>query len=55
MRTDVAGAAREDLRCVFIASALHVADRDAFDTGHLAELFAEHPRPPVAAMRALAW
>jgi HAD superfamily hydrolase (TIGR01459 family) len=55
IRTDVEGAGREGLACVFIASALHVDDRLAFDSGHLADLFAGHPHPPAAAMRALKW
>jgi HAD superfamily hydrolase (TIGR01459 family) len=55
VRTDVEGAGRQGLRCVFIASALHVDDRHAFDTGHLAELFKDHAHPPAAAMRALTW
>lgn len=55
LRTDVEGAGREGLRCVFIASALHVDDRRAFDEGHVAELFAGHAHPPMAAMRALRW
>ena len=55
LRTDVEGAGREGLRCVFIASALHVDDRRAFDEGHVAELFAGHAHPPMAAMRALKW
>ncbi|MGE0765532.1 MAG: TIGR01459 family HAD-type hydrolase [Hyphomicrobiaceae bacterium] len=55
LRTDIEGAGREGLACVFIASALHVDDRRAFDAGHIAELFANHPHPPKAAMRALRW
>jgi HAD superfamily hydrolase (TIGR01459 family) len=55
LRTDVEGAGREGLRCLFIASALHVDDQRAFDTGHVAELVAGHAHPPAAAMRALAW
>lgn len=55
LRTDVEGAGREGLRCVFIASALHVDERRAFDEGHVAELFAGHAHPPMAAMRALRW
>ncbi|MGE3918501.1 MAG: TIGR01459 family HAD-type hydrolase [Hyphomicrobiaceae bacterium] len=55
MRTDVEGAGREGLRCVFIASALHIDDRRSFDAGHLAELFAGHAYPPAVAMRALRW
>jgi len=53
LRTDVEGAGRQNLRCVFIASALHVSDQSAFDSGHLAELFTGHAYPPAAAMRAL--
>jgi len=55
LRTDVEGAGREGLRCVFIASALHVDDRRTFDEGHVAELFVGHAYPPMAAMRALKW
>ncbi len=55
LRTDVEGAGRQQLRCVFIASALHVDDRRAFDSGHLQELFAGHAHRPAAAMRALKW
>jgi len=55
MRTDVEGAGREGLRCLFIASALHVDDQRAFDAGHVADLFAGHAHPPAAAMRALEW
>jgi len=55
LRTDVEGAGREGLRCVFIASALHVDDRHAFDDGHVARIFAGHAYPPAAAMRALKW
>ncbi|MGD9806563.1 MAG: TIGR01459 family HAD-type hydrolase [Hyphomicrobiaceae bacterium] len=55
LRTDIEGAGREGLRCVFIASALHVDDQRAFDSGHVTELFAGHAYPPMAAMRALTW
>lgn len=55
LRTDVEGAGREGLRCLFIASALHVDDRRAFDAGHAADIVAGHPHPPFAAMRALRW
>lgn len=55
LRTDIEGAGREGLRCVFIASALHVDDRRAFDEGHVATLFEGHASPPMAAMRALKW
>jgi HAD superfamily hydrolase (TIGR01459 family) len=55
IRTDVEGAGREALRCLFIASALHVNDQREFDSGHVADLFAGHAHPPAAAMRSLAW
>jgi HAD superfamily hydrolase (TIGR01459 family) len=55
LRTDVEGAGREGLRCLFIASALHVEDRRAFDERHVADLFVGHAFPPAAAMRALTW
>ncbi len=55
IRTDVEGAGRQRLPCLFIASALHVDDRRAFDSGHVAELFTGHAHPPAAAMRALRW
>jgi len=55
IRTDVEGAGREGLRCLFIASALHVDDQRVFDSGHVADLFAGHAHPPAAAMRALEW
>jgi HAD superfamily hydrolase (TIGR01459 family) len=55
IRTDVEGAANEGLRCVFVASALHVAADATADAGHLAKLFDGHRSPPVAAMQALRW
>lgn len=55
LRTDVEGAGREGLRCLFIASALHVDERRAFDADHVAEVVSGHAFPPAAAMRALAW
>ncbi len=55
LRTDVEGAGREGLRCLFIASALHVDERREFDAGHAAEIVAGHAYPPAAAMRALKW
>ena len=55
LRTDVEGAGREGLSCLFIASALHVDDRRAFDSGHVTDLVASHAHPPAAAMRALLW
>ena len=55
LRTDIEGAGREGLRCLFIASALHVDERRHFDAGHVSEIVGSHAFPPAAAMRALAW
>ncbi len=55
MRTDVEGAGRAGLRCVFIASALHVANGQPLDADVVAGLFDGHAYPPVAAMSALRW
>lgn len=56
LRTDIEGAARAGLRSVFIASALHMdgGGDQALTSAALDTLFAGHPQPPVAAMRALA-
>lgn len=54
LRTDVEGAGRAGLRCVFIASALHLASGHTLAPEDLAKLFAGHPYPPVAAMSRLA-
>lgn len=55
VRTDIEGAGAAGLRSLFIASALHVKPGQAFDEALLAELFADHPRPPIAAQAALRW
>ena len=55
IKTDIAGAATAGLRAVFIASALHVAGGASLDEATLADLFAAHPAPPIAALTGLAW
>jgi HAD superfamily hydrolase (TIGR01459 family) len=62
VNTDIAGAAKFGIDAVFVASGLHVpansggeAGQEALDERHLAELFADAKRRPLAAMRALAW
>ena len=55
IKTDIAGAAAAGLRAVFIASALHVAGGASLDESTLADLFAGHPAPPIAALTGLAW
>jgi HAD superfamily hydrolase (TIGR01459 family) len=55
LKTDVKGAGEAGLRCLFIASALHVPSSRRFDEALLAELFAGQPHPPIAAQLALAW
>ena len=55
LKTDIKGARQAGLRSLFIASALHVPAGRSFDESLLAELFADDPRPPVAAQAALAW
>ena len=56
VKTDIAGAANFGIDAVFVVSGLHAPGKgEALDAPHLAELFAEAPRKPVAATRALAW
>jgi HAD superfamily hydrolase (TIGR01459 family) len=55
IKTDIAGARNAGLRAVFIASALHVAGHQALDEAVLAQLFEDHPAPPIAALTGLAW
>lgn len=55
IKTDIAGAAAAGLRAVFIASALHFDEDEAFDEAALSRLFAGHPAPPIAALEALVW
>jgi HAD superfamily hydrolase (TIGR01459 family) len=62
VNTDIAGAAGFGIDAVFVASGLHVpansggeAGAEALDRAHLAELFGNAKRRPLAAMRALDW
>ncbi len=55
IKTDIAGAGAMHLRALFIASALHVGEGRTLDAGVLAELFAGHPHPPIAAQTGLRW
>ena len=55
IRTDIAGAGAMGLKSVFIGSALHVPAGRVLDRPLLAELFAGHSHPPVAAQSALVW
>lgn len=56
-KTDIVGAGVFGVPSVFVASRLHVPEEsaDVLDAAHLASLFAEEPRPPIAAMRGLRW
>lgn len=62
VHTDIAGAEGFGVDAVFVASGLHVpansggeAGAEALDRVHLAELFGQGKRRPLAAMRALDW
>ncbi|MFV0295093.1 MAG: TIGR01459 family HAD-type hydrolase [Hyphomicrobiaceae bacterium] len=55
LRTDMAGAQKNNLQAVYIASALHVAEGRTVDAALMAELFGTSAHPPVAAMARLAW
>lgn len=55
LKTDIAGAEAMGLASLFIGSALHIPHGQSLDEALLAELFHQHPKPPVAAQRALAW
>ena len=62
VNTDIAGATNLGIDCVFVASGLHVpgnsggeAGAQELDAQHLAGLFAEAKRAPLAAMCALVW
>ena len=57
LRTDIAGARGFGLDAIFVASGLHAPGEggEALDVAHLAELFGEETRLPIAAMRALHW
>jgi HAD superfamily hydrolase (TIGR01459 family) len=53
LKTDIKGAANADLRCVFVASAIHV--EGSLDANKLAALFPIAAGRPIAAMSALVW
>lgn len=55
LKTDIAGAEAMGLASIFIGSALHIPHGKALDEPMLAALFGTHPKPPVAAQRALVW
>lgn len=57
INTDIAGAANFGIDAVFVASALHAPGKggEALDARHIAELFAQTSRPPIAATLALDW
>ena len=57
LNTDIAGAGNLGIDAVFVASQLHAPGDggEALDAPHLAELFAQTARRPIAAMRALDW
>lgn len=57
VRTDIAGARGFGLDAIFVASGLHAPGEggEALDAAHLATLFGEEARLPIAAMRALDW
>ena len=62
VHTDIAGAGGFGIDAVFVASGLHAptnsggeAGQEALDRMHLAELFGQAKRRPLAAMRALVW
>ncbi|MEZ5827299.1 MAG: TIGR01459 family HAD-type hydrolase [Hyphomicrobiales bacterium] len=57
VNTDIAGASDFGVDAVFVASGLHAPGEggEALDARHLAELFADRPRRPIAATSALVW
>ena len=57
VHTDIAGAGNYGLNALFVASALHAPGDggEALDAPHIAELFAETSRLPIAATHALDW
>jgi HAD superfamily hydrolase (TIGR01459 family) len=57
IRTDIAGAAAQNIDSVFVASGVHVSGgrKSALDTGMVGELFAQCKARPVAALRQLSW
>ena len=55
LKTDIEGAHRMGLASLFIGSALHLPHGRTLDADFLAELFEDHPMPPIAAQTALVW
>ncbi len=57
VKTDIAGARGFGLDAIFVASRLHAPGEgdESLDATHLAALFGDEKRPPIAAMRALDW
>jgi HAD superfamily hydrolase (TIGR01459 family) len=57
VNTDIAGASAFGVDAVFVASGLHAPGKggEVLDARHLAELFTDRPRRPIAATNALVW
>ena len=57
LKTDIAGAGGFGIDAVFVASGLHAPGEggEALDGAHLAELFGQEGKRPIAATRALQW
>lgn len=57
LKTDIAGAGSFGIDAVFVASGLHAPGEggEALDAAHLAELFGQEGRRPIAATRGLHW
>jgi HAD superfamily hydrolase (TIGR01459 family) len=53
--TDIAGAAAAGVQSVYVASGVHAGAGGAVDAAALAEIFANAPGRPIAAMNGLAW
>ena len=53
--TDIAGAAAAGVQSVYVASGVHAGVGGAVDAAALAEIFADAPGRPIAAMNGLAW
>ena len=57
IRTDIAGAAAQNIDSLFVASAVHVAGgpQAGLDAGVVARLFSGQPARPIAALSQLSW
>ncbi len=55
VNTDIKGAIRAQLRAIFVASGVHVTDKDALAAEVLEELFPDPKSRPIAAMTGLEW